>query len=77
MPPCSLFIVVRSYSQLILRFGGPRSVLPKMYNFYARLFEYKCVDLVVLLNFEDINLFGNFQTVDNVLVHSGVCFNHS
>ena len=47
----------RSYSQLILRFGGPRSVLLKMYNFFIQgLLNNKCVDLVVLLNFEDINL---------------------
>ena len=37
----------------------------------------KSVDLVVLLNFKDINLFCNCQTIDNVLVHSGVCFNCS
>ena len=30
-----------------------------MYNFYASFIEYKCVDLVVLLNFEDIKLFYN------------------
>ena len=60
MPPCSSFIVVRSYSQLILRFGGLKSVLPKMYKFYARFIEYiKRVDLVVLLDFKDINLFCN------------------
>jgi len=54
------FIVVRSYSQPILRLGGLRSVLPKMYNFYARVIEYKCVDPVVLLDFEDIRIFCNF-----------------
>jgi len=62
LPPRSLFIVVRSYSQPILRLGGLRSVLPKMYNFYARFIEYKCVDPVVLLNV------GNTQ----VTCHMGV-----
>jgi len=54
------FIMVRSYSQPILRLGGLRSVLLKMYNFYARFIEYKCVDPIVLLDFEDIRIFCNF-----------------
>jgi len=60
LPPHGSFIVVRSYSQPILRLGDLRSVLPKMYNFYARVIEYKYVDPVVLLNFEDIRIFCNF-----------------
>jgi len=60
LPPRGSFIVVRSYSQPILRLGGLRSVPPKMYNFYARFIEYKCVDPVVLLDFEDIRIFCNF-----------------
>ena len=60
MPPRGSFIVVRSYSQPILRLEGLRSVLPKMYNFYARVIEYKGVDPVVLLDFEDIRIFCNF-----------------
>ena len=51
--------MVRSYLQLILRLGNLRNVLPKMYNFYASFIEYKYVDLIVLLNFEDIKLFYN------------------
>ena len=38
LPPCGLFIVVRSYSQLILRLESLRNALPKMYNFYARFY---------------------------------------
>jgi len=60
LPRRSSFIVVRSYSQPILRLGGLRSVLLKMYNFYTRFIEYKCVDPVVLLNFKDIRIFCNF-----------------
>jgi len=60
LPPRGSFIVVRSYSQPILRLGGLRSVLLKMYNFYARFIEYKCVDPVVLLDFEDIRISCNF-----------------
>ena len=41
------------------------------------LLNNKCVDLVVLLDFEDIILFCNLLTMDNVLLCSGVCFNHS
>jgi len=60
LPPHGSFIVVRSYSQSILRLGNLRNVLPKMYNFYARFIEYKCVDPIVLLDFEDIRIFCNF-----------------
>ena len=35
------------------------------------LLNNKCVDLVVLLDFEDIILFCNLLTMDNVLVCSG------
>ena len=38
LPPHGSFIVVRSYSQLILRLESLRNVLPKMYNFYARFY---------------------------------------
>jgi len=60
LPPRGSVIVVRSYSQLILRLGTLRNVLLKMYKFYARFIEYKCVDPVVLLDFEDIRIFCNF-----------------
>jgi len=42
------------------KIGSLRSVLLKMYNFYARFIEYKCVGPIVLLDFEDIRIFCNF-----------------
>jgi len=54
-----------------------------MYNFYARVIEYKCVDPVVLLDFEDIRIFCNFWIIDAVLYALGsvstvhkACFSH-
>ena len=76
-PPRGSFIVVRSYSQPILRLGGLRSVLPKMYNFYARFIEYKCVDPIVLLDFDDIKFILQFLDRRHCSIRSGVCFNRS
>ena len=53
LPPRSSFIVVRSYSQSILRLGGLRSVLLKMYSFMQCFYWIEVYNLVVLRYFED------------------------
>jgi len=70
-PPRSSFIVVRSYSQSILRLGGLRSVLSKMYSFMQCFYWIEVYNLVVLCYFEDIMKACNFWTEDTVLYALG------
>jgi len=71
LPPHGSFIVVRSYSQSILRLGGLRSVLSKMYSFMQCFYWIKVYNLVVLCYFKDIMKACNFWTEDTVLYTLG------
>jgi len=84
LPPRSSFIVVRSYSQSILRLGGLRSVLSKMYSFMQCFYWIEVYNLIVLRYFKDIMKACNFWTEDTVLYTLGsvstvhkACFSRS